>query len=98
MSNGGATSPGLSTPSQTSASTNASLVSNPPTAGMQIAEETKKVEQLDEGGLDIIDPTTKQVLPSGKPTTRSGAAGMGDVRSPYYDVFESGSIFNQVYY
>lgn len=98
---GGTVSPskaGLPTSGQIMDSTNASLVSNPPTAGMQIAEETKKIEQLDEGGFDIIDPSTKQVLPSSKPTTRPGAAGMGDVRSPYYDITEMGSIFNQVYY
>lgn len=69
------------------------------TTGLSLAEKTKDVYRADVDKDDIVYlPSKSFSMPSTAPTTRPGANGMGDVRSPYYDFNEMGSIPSQVYY
>jgi len=77
---------------------------------LELAGNSQTGSQLNQQSLDVnrmedSDDVTVQSLslngpplPATKMTTKPGASGMGDVRSPYYDVNEMGSIPSQVYY
>lgn len=68
--------------------------------GSQLIEETKKLDQIDSNDSEqiLIPADTSVPIQATTATTRPGVAGMGDVRSPYYDVNQMGSIPDQVYY
>jgi hypothetical protein len=77
---------------------------------LELAGNSQTGSQLNQQSLDVnrmedSDDVTVQSLslngpplPATRMTTKPGASGMGDVRSPYYDVSEMGSIPSQVYY
>lgn len=60
--------------------------------------DVKRMEDFDKDEVFAIPASKGPIMPSSLPTTRPGAAGIGDVRSPYYDFNQMGSIPNQVYY
>jgi hypothetical protein len=77
---------------------------------LELAGNSQTGSQLNQQSLDVnrmedSDDVTVQSLslngpplPATRISTKPGASGMGDVRSPYYDVSEMGSIPSQVYY
>lgn len=64
----------------------------------QTVDNNRKMNEDVNNDLQYIGSPSGPPMPSSAPTTNLGAAGMGDVRSPYYDVNEMGSIPTQVYY
>lgn len=85
--------------SEIDARSQSELMSNKGT-GAELTQQTLDVVKMDESDEAIIQTLSAKgpPMPSTMPTTKPGASGMGDVRSPYYPGSEMGSIPNQVYY
>lgn len=69
--------------------------------GSELNKQTLDVERMESGEDQslLIPSSAPNLIPNSTgPTTKPGASGMGDVRSPYYDFVEMGTIPNQVYY
>ena len=83
-----------------SGTASAQMLTKPTSSGSQIDQETRRLEQMENAPSSdiVLSGGSKLPTPASNATTRPGAAGMGDVRSPYYDINEMGSIPSQVYY
>jgi len=68
-------------------------------SGAQLTQQSLDVDRMEEPS-DVIVQSSQDgpPMPATVATSRPGATGMGDVRSPYYDVNEMGSIPSQVYF
>lgn len=66
--------------------------------GAQLDQQTRSLDQT--SSPSVLSLTDSSLVPkqAAAPTTRPGAVGMGDVRSPYYDPNQMGTIPDQVYY
>lgn len=85
--------------SEIDAKSQTELMANKET-GTQLTQQTLDVAKMDESDEAIIQTLSANMppMPSTTPTTKPGASGMGDVRSPYYDISEMGTIPSQVYF
>ncbi len=68
--------------------------------GTQLSQQSLDVDRMEDSDDVTVQSLSRNgpPLPATRMTTKPGASGMGDVRSPYYDVSEMGSIPSQVYY